>query len=74
MPWPYSILDYGVAAVTLVALGFVVYWFVRFLSNHMSKVTEVLDRLVDITRDMADEFHRLTSEMREHRRDHEERP
>lgn len=62
------LLRYGPLGVLVLALGvlaFVVYAFVVFLSNHMGKVTQVLDDLVQVTRAMREEMFRLVAEIRE---------
>jgi len=76
---PFSILDYGVAIVALLVLGLVVYLFMKFLSNHMGEMARILksvvesgEHLADMTRGMADEFHRCTEEVRDMHRDFRE--
>jgi len=68
--FPFSLLDYGLAAVAIIALVVCVYMFIKFLGNHMTSVTEALGNLVDtthnlteLTRNMTDEFHRTTGEV-----------
>lgn len=63
----------GVLVLSLGVLGLVVYLFVMFLTNHMGKVTSILDDLVQVTRAMREEFYRLVVEIRDHGRDHERR-
>ncbi len=70
-PWPYSVLDYGVGVLSIIVLGAVVYLFMKFLTTQFVKFTNILENLVNMTRLMADEFHRMIDEV--HRgHEHEE--
>lgn len=62
---PINFLEYGVAAIAVIALGVVVYLFVKFLTNHMSKITYVLDDLVHLTRSHTEEVFRATRATRD---------
>ncbi|HXF72769.1 MAG TPA: hypothetical protein VNO79_09205 [Actinomycetota bacterium] len=63
--FPYSILDYGLAAfATLINLA-VVWLFVRFLSNHMGRVTKTLEDLVATTRELVEQVFRLSEATRD---------
>ena len=55
----YTILDYGLTAVALVLMGLIVYLFVKFLTNHCSKMTQILTDLVEVTRDLKESQHGL---------------
>jgi len=61
----FTLLDYGLTALALFAMIAIVWLFVKFLSNHMAKMTGVLEDLANVTRGMSEEVFRQTRATRD---------
>ncbi len=60
----FTLLDYGLTALAMVMMAAMLGAFIWFIKTQMTKMVEVIDELVQVTRSMRDNFFRVTEELR----------